>query len=394
MERCTLHKELKDAEGCFGPALPCGTADCRVMHPRPLIVWIRRTPFRRALTAVVGLIAVLAVGLLDYVTGSGISFAGFYVLVIVAVTLVGGAIAGVMAGVASAGVWGVAEALTGRADPGIPTQIGNGVVRCTVHVTVVFLVSALLRARDAARESEARSRAFLASAAHQLRTPVAALGTSVEALLLEGASPAQERLLANVATEATRLGRLVASLLRTARLDQGEPLQPEPTRLAELCEAELDRVRQLSSMDWRLTVEPGTPPVVVVDPRALSEALGNLLDNARRHAATSVLARVSAARGNVMIEVNDDGPGLPSGMESRAFDRFVTLDRRGGTGLGLAIARDLVRRQGGDLTYDHKAFRITLPRVEAEPPSLNRPGHPSDGAPPGSAVPGSAGRST
>jgi len=73
------------------------------------------------------------------------------------------------------------------------------------------------------------SRAFPASAAHQLRTPVAALGASVEALLLEGASPTQERLLANVATEATRLGRLVASLLRTARLDQGEPLQPKPT---------------------------------------------------------------------------------------------------------------------------------------------------------------------
>jgi signal transduction histidine kinase len=95
-----------------------------------------------------------------------------------------------------------------------------------------------------------------------------------------------------------------------------------------------------------------------------------------------------------MIDVNDDGPGLPSGMESRAFDRFVTIDRRGGTGLGLAIARDLVRRQGGDLTYDHKAFRITLPRVEAEPESLNRLRHPPDGAPPGSAVPGSAGRST
>lgn len=365
-----------------------------MMRPQPLIVWIRRTPLRRALTAVAGLLAVLAVGLLDYVTGSGLSFAGFYVIVIVAVTVVGGSIAGVMAGVASAGVWGVAEALTGRSDPGIPTQIGNGVVRCTVHVVVVFLVSALLRARDAARESEARSRAFLASAAHQLRTPVAALGTSVEALLLEGASPTQERLLANAATESARLGRLVASLLRTARLDQGEPLQPEPTRLGELCEAELDRVRQLSSLDWRLTVEPGTPPVVVVDPRAISEALGNVLDNARRHAGTSVVVKVSADRGHVMIEVTDDGPGLPSGMESRAFDRFVTLDGRGGTGLGLAIARDLVRLQGGDLTYDHKSFRITLPRVEAELASLDRPRHTPNGAPPGSPVPGRAGRST
>ncbi|MEW6473827.1 MAG: HAMP domain-containing sensor histidine kinase [Actinomycetota bacterium] len=364
------------------------------MHPRPLIVWIRGTPLRRALTALAGLLAVLAVGLLDYVTGAGISFAGFYVLVIVAVTVVGGAAAGVLAGVASAGVWGVAEALTGRFDPSLPTQIGNGIVRCIVHVTVVFLVSALLRARDAARESEARSRAFLASAAHQLRTPVAALGTSVEALLLEGASPAQERLLANVATEAARLGRLVGSLLRTARLDQGEPLQPEPTGLAQLCEDELDRVRQLSSLEWRLTVEAGTPPFVVVDPRATSEALGNLLDNARRHAATAVAVRVGADRGHVVIEVRDDGPGLPSGLEAKAFDRFVTLDGRGGTGLGLAIARDLVRRQGGDLTYDHKAFLITLPRVEAGSAPTNHRGKVPDGGPPASPVPGSAGRRT
>ena len=363
------------------------------MYPRPLIAWIGRSRLRRGLIALAGLIAVLAVGLLDYVTGSGISFAGFYVLVIVVVTVIGGPIAGVMAGVASAGVWGVAEALTGRSEPGIAIQIGNGIVRCTVHVTVVFLVSALLRARDAARESEARSRAFLASAAHQLRTPVAALGTSVEALLLEGASSTQERLLANAATEATRLGRLVTSLLRTARLDQGEPLQLEPTCLAELCEAELERVRQLSSLDWRLSVEPGMPSFVVIDPGTTSEALGNLLDNARRHAATAVTTRVSADRGHLMIEVSDDGPGLPSGLESRAFDRFVTLDGRGGTGLGLAIARDLVRRQGGDLTYDRKAFRITLPRVDAESASPHQRVHRPDGLP-GSPVPRSAGRNT
>jgi len=364
------------------------------MHPRRLIIWIHRTALRRALTAVAGLIAVLAVGLFDYVTGSGISFAGFYFIVIVATTVVGGPVAGGIAGVASAVVWGVAEAATGRSEPGIATQIANGVVRCTVHLTVVFLVSAVLRARDAARESEARSRAFLASAAHQLRTPVAALGTSVETLLLKGASPDQERLLAIVATEATRLGRLVASLLRTARLDQGEPLQPEPTDLAELCEAELDRARRQSDLDWRLALQPGTPPVVVIDPRATSEALGNILDNARRHATSTVAARVSADRGHVMIQVTDDGPGLPAGAESRAFDRFVTLDRRGGTGLGLAIARDLVRLQGGDLTYERKAFLITLPRIEPGPAVTHDPSHSPDGGPAGSPGPRSAGRST
>ena len=342
------------------------------MQPHPLILWIRRTPLRRAFMALAGLVAVLGVGLIDYVTGSGVSFAGFYVLVIVAVTVVGGSGAGVVAAVASAVVWGVAEALTGLAATGLATQIGNGVVRCIVHVIVVFLVAALLRARDAARASEARSRAFLASAAHQLRTPVAALGASVEALLLEGSDPAQERLLANVATEASRLGRLVASLLRTARIDQGEPLQPEATSLVELCEAELDRVRQLSSLDWRLEVDASTAPWVMLDPRAASESLGNLLDNARRHAVTTVAVRISTDRNQIVIAVIDDGPGLPSGAESRAFERFVTLDGRGGTGLGLAIARDLARRQGGDLSYDHKAFRLAFPRLDAAPQPPDR----------------------
>lgn len=336
--------------------------------------------------ALAGLVAVLAVGLIDYVTGSGISFAGFYVLVIVAVTVVGAAGAGVVAAVASAGVWGVAEALTGRSESGVATQIANGVVRCTVHVTVVFLVAALLRARDAARESEARSRAFLASAAHQLRTPVAALGTSVEALLLEGSNPAQERLLANVATEASRLGRLVASLLRTARIDQGEPLQSEATSVAELCEAELERVRQFSSLEWRLELGPATPRRVMLDPRAASESLGNLLDNARRHATTTVVVTISADRSHIVIEVVDDGPGLPSGAEGRAFERFVTLDGQGGTGLGLAIARDLARRQGGDLSYDRKAFRLTFPRVDAalRPPASLHPV--TDAGPPPSPI--------
>ena len=330
----------------------------------------------------------LGVGAFDYVTGSGVSFAAFYMLVIVAVTVAGGAIAGLMAGIASAIVWGVAESLTGRVNPSLATKIADGVVRCTVHVTVVFLVAALIRARDVARESEARSRAFLASAAHQLRTPVAAVGTSVEALLLEAATPAQERLLANVATETARLGRLVASLLRTARLDQGEPLQPEPTSLVELCEAEIERVRPLSTLDWRLEVEPTAPLFLLLDPRATSESVGNLLDNARRHAASTVALRVSADRSQVVIEVTDDGPGLPSGAEARAFDRFVSLDGRGGTGLGLPIARELVRRQGGDLIYDHKAFRLTLPRVDAERPSSPRAGLSRPGSPRASSIPG------
>lgn len=66
-------------------------------------------------------------------------------------------------------------------------------------------------------------------------------------------------------------------------------------------------------------------------------------------------------KAHLVLQVTDDGPGLPSTAESLAFDRFVTLDGRGGTGLGLPIARELAHRQGGDLTYADKAFILTLP---------------------------------
>ena len=66
----------------------------------------------------------------------------------------------------------------------------------------------------------------------------------------------------------------------------------------------------------------------------------------------------------LVIEVTDDGPGLPAGAEPQAFERFVTLDGRGGTGLGLAIARELAQRQGGDLNYLRKTFVLTLPLHE------------------------------
>jgi signal transduction histidine kinase len=321
------------------------------------------SPSRRALIAVSLFVALLGVGVLDTLTGSNLSFGAFYVLGVVAATVAAGVTTGFAAAVFSTVMWGIADVITNRAGVSLVIDIWNGVTRLAVHIAVVVLVAALLGALKAARDSEASSKAFLAAAAHQLRTPVAALSTSVEALLFEGPTPAQERLLANAAGEASRLGHLVSSLLRTARLDQGEQLRPQPVELRLLCEEELDRARRLSVLEWRLTPHPGTPDVVMLDPAALRESLSNLFDNAMRHAASLVEITVRQEGGRLLIEVKDDGPGLPTGAESQAFDRFVTLDGRGGSGLGLSIARELTRQQSGDLTYAGKAFVIDLPLV-------------------------------
>ena len=103
----------------------------------------------------------------------------------------------------------------------------------------------------------------------------------------------------------------------------------------------------------------------------LVRAIGNLTDNATRHARSVARIVVSSAPGAVTVAVEDDGPGIPTGEHERIFERFARLDEGrsatdGGTGLGLAIAREIIERHGGTLTVDtdHRGgtrFVITLP---------------------------------
>lgn len=349
------------------------------MTARPLLTWADPPPPQRRAALGASALALVAIGFVDSVTGSSLSFGVFYVLVVVGVTVVGGARPGVVAALGSAVLWGVADVITGRSGISAMVDIWNGLARFAVHAIVVGLVTALLRALRRSRESEAQSRAFLAAAAHQLRTPVAALSASVDVLLMEGSSPGQEQLLANVAGESKRLGRLVTSLLRAARLDQGEPVRREAVDIGTLCEAELQRRRLMSELCWTLEVAPGTPQRVTVDVAATQESLGNLLDNAGRHAANRVDLRLRGERNRILLEVLDDGPGLPAGCEEQAFERFVSLDGRGGTGLGLAIARELAERQGGALLYEDKAFVLALPSAEGAGPAPGRRAQTSGG---------------
>jgi signal transduction histidine kinase len=103
-----------------------------------------------------------------------------------------------------------------------------------------------------------------------------------------------------------------------------------------------------------------TPVRVKGDPPALSRVLRNLLDNAARHAASTVEVEVSSDGADAILAVSDDGPGIPAEDRTRVFDRFVRLDsdrsrRGGGAGLGLAIAREIVVAHEGTVTIDNRA---------------------------------------
>jgi PAS domain S-box-containing protein len=220
-----------------------------------------------------------------------------------------------------------------------------------------------------ARLSEESSRRFLADAAHQLRTPLAGARACAELLLLGAAATERDKLLATMVRETSRAGRLITALLRIARLDQGGPLPAGTVDLVALCRDEVERLSVLAP-HLQVRLESGGAPegTLPLDAGSCQEVVGNLGDNAVRHAATAVVVAVGVDDEQVTVRVSDDGPGVPVDARERVFERFVSLDGKGGSGLGLPIARGLARAMGGDLRYDD-GFLLTLPVTGAADPS-------------------------
>jgi PAS domain S-box-containing protein len=236
-------------------------------------------------------------------------------------------------------------------------------VQRTLTTALDRTLAALQTALDEARASEESTRRFLADAAHQLRTPVTGIRACAETLLRGAAPEDRDRLLATMVRETSRAGRLVSSLLQMARLDQGQPLVPAPVDLVAVCADEVDRIDLLSPrLDVGLELSGKPEGQWLLDGAVLHEVLGNLLDNARRHAVTSVRVVLDRRDGQLVIRVTDDGEGVPEEDRERIFERFVSADGKGGSGLGLPVARGLARALGGDLRYDD-GFEVTLPAV-------------------------------
>ncbi|WP_412753730.1 sensor histidine kinase [Krasilnikovia sp. M28-CT-15] len=212
--------------------------------------------------------------------------------------------------------------------------------------------------------ARARQRAFVADAAHELRSPLTNMRTELEVAQRLPDGTDWPALADDLLTDLVRLSRLVDDLLLLARSDETTRTAPAPT-------AEVDVGELLAQVAARYAavrfVPPAEPLHVTGDPDALARVVANLLDNAVRHAATTVELAVAADGAYRSITVTDDGPGIPAADRERVFDRFTRLDDArardaGGTGLGLAIVRELVRRHGGTVTLadaDH-GLRVTV----------------------------------
>jgi signal transduction histidine kinase len=218
---------------------------------------------------------------------------------------------------------------------------------------------------------------FVANVSHELRTPLTStIGflRTLERADLPVDESERRRFLAIARTEAERLGRLVEDLLEFARLGRDVlPLRLGPVSVARVAHR---AARGLTQLDGReIRVDIGDDLVAHADEDRLLQIVSNLLVNALSHGEGAVTLRGFDDEERVVLEVSDEGPGLP--ME-RAAEMFVPFARAsestGGTGLGLAIARALTEAHGGSLTYRPAengvahAFVVTLPRERAAVP--------------------------
>ncbi len=234
-------------------------------------------------------------------------------------------------------------------------------------------IEAAFRQRDATEE---RLRQFLADASHELRTPLTSIRGYAE-LFRRGADRRPDDLahaMAAIESEGARMSRLVDDLLLLARLDSAQPLESVPVDVGDLVEEAVAAAR-VGGDDHRFGFERGEQPLVVTgDERRLRQVLDNLLANVRLHTPAGSSGYVSARRDgdDVVLVIEDDGPGVPAAEREHIFDRFSRAHDGGGVGLGLAIARSIVGAHGGTIVLGdarpHGAsFEIRLPVADSRP---------------------------
>ncbi|HEX5671751.1 MAG TPA: ATP-binding protein [Acidimicrobiia bacterium] len=221
---------------------------------------------------------------------------------------------------------------------------------------------------------EAIRRDFVAAASHELKTPVASIIASTEALGLALAhDPASaERFATQVERSARQLAKLVSDLLDLSRVESST-MEAESVDVGQMVEAEVARARAVAAgVEVDLSVE-GDRVAVMGSRPDLALAVRNLLDNALRHTSRggSISVTVSASNGRCHITVADTGEGIPRRELPRIFERFYRVDSArsrttGGTGLGLAIVKHVVEGHRGEVSVESELgvgsrFRIDLP---------------------------------
>ena len=229
---------------------------------------------------------------------------------------------------------------------------------------------------DLARSLEAMTQAlsdrmvaierFAADVAHELRNPMTSIRSAVETLEIAKAASARERLMAILQQDVDRLDRLITDISNASRLDaelaRDSPARLDLTRLiADICEF-YEATIKADQAHVRYVRQGAPEPMIVLGREGpLSQVFRNLIDNARSFSRPGGEVRISvrATRDEVVVQVEDDGPGIPPENMETIFERFYTSRPKGAafggnSGLGLAIARQIVETHGGRIWAENR----------------------------------------
>ena len=202
-------------------------------------------------------------------------------------------------------------------------------------------------------DSAARQRRFVADASHELRSPLTAIRTGLEVGLSHPDQAPWPEIARRAVRQSQHLDHLITELLALAKADAQQLAgRRQPVDLAALLAGLRDATTAAPGISIDLSVPPGT--ATAGNQEDLSRMFRNLLDNAVRYARHRVLITATAEPDRVVVEIADDGPGIPAEERERVFGRFVRLDvsreqASGSAGLGLAIAREIAAAHGATI---------------------------------------------
>jgi len=223
---------------------------------------------------------------------------------------------------------------------------------------------------------------FTADASHELRTPLTVIRGNLELLLQsrpmadrELGSPEAKEIVAQTLEETEQLSKIVGQLLELAQMDSGEiTLERETFDLAELTQTTAEQMSLLAEdKGIQLQTEPMSPLTFSGDRYRIKQVLLNLIDNAIKYcpSGSEIWLGLSRNAGNIVIEVRDNGPGIPGDALTHLYDRFYRIDKArsrelGGTGLGLSICKSICEAHGGGIELESQirkgsTFRVVLP---------------------------------
>ena len=233
---------------------------------------------------------------------------------------------------------------------------------------IAALASTMNQMLDKLEQSDNSHRAFFSDASHELRSPLSTLVTTAEVASLDQSGRTWLDMQQTVLNESSRMQSLVEDLLTLAKVDSHQlQLDVQDVDLEDVLDAEIKRLRTVSSLQINAELQPTR---VRGDERRLMQVFRNLMDNAARHAKSTIMVGMERRPGEVVVSVDNDGEIISPEDRNRVFERFARLDASrssdgGGSGLGLAITREIMVAHGGTVLAAESEgwcrFQVILP---------------------------------